>query len=215
MRRARRPAASMRLASAEHLGQARHHGENEMIRAAAAFLLVLSIAACATEPAPPQSAERETLITSRAVVESVNTQSRQVLLRGQDGRMLSIVAGPEVRNLDQLAAGDVVRIDYFESVSVRMADPSDTSPPEGAVVAERAPEGGRPGAAAGASVRMIVEFISYNPQTAVATFRGPDGSVRTAQVNPELQDFAAGLQSGDRVDLTMTEAVAVSIEEMS
>ncbi len=183
-----------------------------MTRAAAALLLVLSIAACSTQPAPPQSAERETLVTSRAVVESVNTQSRQVLLRGEDGRMLSIVAGPEVRNLDQLAVGDVVRTDYYKSVSVSMADPSDNSPPEGAVVAGRAPEGGQPGAAAGSSVRMIVDFISYNPQTAVATFRGPGGSVRTAQVNPAMRDFAAGLQPGDRVDLTMTEAVAVSIE---
>lgn len=186
-----------------------------MTRAAAALFLVLSIAACSTAPAPPQSAERESLITSRAVVESVNTQSRQVLLRGEEGRMLSIVAGPEVRNLEQLAVGDVVRIDYYESVSVSMADPSDNSPPEGAVVSTRAPEGATPGAASAASVRMIVEFISYNPQTAVATFRGPDGSVRTAQVNPALQDFAAGLQPGDRVDLTMTEAVAVSIEETS
>lgn len=186
-----------------------------MIRAAAALLLTLSIAACSSEPAPPESAERETLITSRATVESVNTQSRQVLLRGEDGRMLSIVAGPEVRNLEQLDVGDVVRLDYYESVSVSMADPSDTSPPEGAVVAGRAPEGARPGAAAGASVRMIVELISYNPQTAIATFRTPDGSVTTAQVNPALRDFAAGLQSGDRVDLTMTQAVAVSIEETS
>ncbi len=62
---------------------------------------------------------------------------------------------------------------------------------------------------------MIVDFISYNPQTAVATFRTPDGSVTTAQVSPELRDFAAGLQSGDRVDVTMTQAVAVSIEETS
>lgn len=184
-----------------------------MIRAAAAVLLALSISACSNTPTAPQSAERETIVTRTAVVESVNQQSRQVLLRGEDGRMLSIVAGPEVRNLAQLEKGDVVRFDYFEAVSVRMADPSDDTAPEGVVVAERAPEGGRPGASAAASVRMVVDFISYNTDTAVATFRTPDGTVQTARVDPAMRDFAAGLREGDQVDLTMTQAVAVSIEE--
>jgi hypothetical protein len=184
-----------------------------MIRAAAA-LLALSLAACASEPPPPpQSAARETVITRTATVVDIDRVSRQVLLRGQEGNMLSVTAGPEVRNLDQLEPGDVVRFDFYESVSVSMADPSDTSPPEGTVVTGRAPEGARPGAAAGASVRMVVEFISYDPATTIATFRTPDGMVQTAKVSPELQGFAAGLNSGDRVDLTMTEAVAISIEE--
>jgi hypothetical protein len=184
-----------------------------MIRAVAAALLALSLTACASEPPPPQSAERQMLITRTATVVDIDRVSRQVLLRGQEGNMLSVTAGPEVRNLDQLEPGDVVRFDFYESVSVSMADPSDTSPPEGTVVAGRAPEGARPGAAAGASVRMVVEFISYDPMTTIATFRTPDGMVQTAKVSPELQGFAAGLQSGDRVDLTMTQAVAVSIEE--
>jgi hypothetical protein len=62
-------------------------------------------------------------------------------------------------------------------------------------------------------VRTVVEFISYDPSTAIATFRTPDGVVQTVTVNPQMRDFAAGLQSGDLVDLTMTQAVAVSIEE--
>jgi hypothetical protein len=187
-----------------------------MIRAAAAVLLALTISACANEPPPPpQSAEREELVTRRATVLDVDQQSRQVLLRGEEGNTFSITAGPDVRNLAQLAPGDVVRLDYYESVSVRMADPSDTSPPEGAVVSTRAPEGGTPGAASAASVRLIVDFISYDPATAIATIRMPDGVIGTVQVRPEMRDFAAGLQSGDRVDLTMTQAVAISIEEMS
>jgi hypothetical protein len=189
-----------------------------MIRTAAAVLLVLTISACANEPPPPpppQSAEREEVITQRATVVQVDQQTRHVMLRGEDGNVHTIIAGPEVRNLDQIAPGDVVRLDYYEAVSVKMADASDTSPPEGAVVSTRAPQGGTPGAASAASVRMIVDFLSYDPTTAVATIRMPDGMVDTVHVDPAMRDFAAGLQPGDRVDLTMTQAVAVSIEKMS
>lgn len=187
-----------------------------MIRAAFAVIAVTSLFACSETPEAPEApvaAERESTVTRRAVVESVDLETRQVLLRGEDDRLLSIIAGPEIRNLPQLQPGDVVRTDYYEAVSVRMAQPSDQSAPEGVVLTQRAPEGAKPGAAGAASVRLIVEFISYDPVSGIATFVTPDGVVQTVTVQPEMRDFAAGLESGDRVDLTMTEAVAVSIEE--
>jgi hypothetical protein len=60
---------------------------------------------------------------------------------------------------------------------------------------------------------MVVEFVSYDKVSNIATFVAPDGVVETVTVQPEMREFAAGLESGDRVDLTMTEAVAVSIQE--
>jgi hypothetical protein len=184
-----------------------------MIRAAAAVLMATTLFACSETADAPVTAERESAVTRRAVVQSVDLESRQVLLRGEDGRVHSITAGSQVRNLPQLHPGDVVRLDYYEAVSVKMADPSAESAPEGVVLTERAPEGATPGAASAAAVRMVVEFISYDPESGMATFVTPDGIVHTVTVNPEMREFAAGLESGDRVDLTMTEAVAVSIEE--
>jgi hypothetical protein len=184
-----------------------------MMRLAAVALAAASLSACAEQADAPLAAERESVVTARAVVQSVDQESRQVLLEGENGRMLSLTAGPEVRNLAQLEPGDVVRLDYYEAVSVKMADASDQSAPEGVVVTERAPEGAKPGAASAASVRMVVEFVSYDPVSNIATFVAPDGVVETVTVQPEMRDFAAGLESGDRVDLTLTEAVAVSIQE--
>jgi hypothetical protein len=184
-----------------------------MIRPAAVVLVATSLFACSQEAEAPAAAQRESLVTRTAVVQSVDQESRQVLLEAENGRMLSITAAPEVRNLAQLEPGDVVRLDYYEAVSVEMADPSDQSAPEAVMVTERAPEGAKPGAAGAASVRMVVEFVSYDPVSNIATFVAPDGVVETVTVQPEMREFAAGLESGDRVDLTMTEAVAVSIQE--
>ena len=178
------------------------------------FVAALALAGCALDTAPaPQSAEREKLVTARALVETVDVEGRQVLLRGESGRMFTIDAGPEVRNLAQLESGDVVKLEYFEAVAVKMADPSKPGDPTSVAVVERAPEGAKPGAAAGKVVNLVVDFISYDPVTSIATFSLPDGTVETVVVKPEMREFAAARKSGDRIDLTITRAVALSIEE--
>jgi len=178
------------------------------------LLTALMLAGCAgTTDTAPQSAERESLIVRKAVVETVDVEGRQVLLRGEQGRMLTVTAGPEVRNLAQLESGDVVRLEYYEAVAVTMADASKTGDVTSVAIAERAPEGEKPGVTAGEAINLVVTFISYDPATAVATFALPDGGVETAVVKPELRDFAAARQSGDRIDLTITRGIAVSIQE--
>lgn len=183
-----------------------------MIRRSLLVLAAALTAACTSGTPAPESAARQETITRTARVQTVDQETRQVLLRMDNDEMLSLVAGPEVRNLPQLEPGDVVVFQFYESVAVRMAD-SASGEPTGAVVAERAPEGAKPGGGVGASVNMVVEFLSYDPAAHVATFRTPDGTVAAADVRPEMRAFAAARKPGDRIDLTITQAVAVSIEE--
>lgn len=178
------------------------------------FACVLMLAGCARDNASaPESAERENLVTRRAVVETVDVEGRQVLLRGENGRMFTVNAGPEVRNLAQLESGDVVKLEYYEAVAVKMAGSDAQSGPTAVAVTERAPEGAKPGATVAATMKVTVDFISYDPKSSIATFSLPNGTIETAFVQPEMREFAAARKSGDRIDLTMTRAVAVSIEE--
>ena len=87
----------------------------------------------------------ETLVTATATVEAVDQETRQVTLRDDvDGTAFTVTAGPEVRNLPQLAAGDHVQIDYYRSLTVAMADPADSGEPLTAAAAAARPEGGCP-----------------------------------------------------------------------
>jgi hypothetical protein len=56
-----------------------------------------------------------------------------------------------------------------------------------------------------------VEFLGFDPATGEATVRSPDGGVRSLELTPPLTDFAQGLAPGDRVLVTLTEAVALSV----
>ncbi len=225
--------------------------------------------------AADQSAQRESVIETSATVESVDQQTREVLLRAPDGRTLAVMAGPEVRNLPELKAGDTVRVTYYESVAARLDDPraacadrqeayltrldgdpmptdqknaylgaitggfqrcmaeqtnpwrqveaevplrisEQQTPPqtqvaEGAtktVVVGPATENGFFGAN---MVDMVVEFVSYDASTGVATVKTADGVVKSFRVNPAMRDLAAARKPGDRVAIEATNAAAVSI----
>lgn len=173
----------------------------------------LLLLACAGSPSEgPTAAQREDVVARSAVVESVDLDTRQVLLRTDEDRMVSLVAPEDVRNLAQLEPGDRIDVVYREAVAVEMADPS-MAAVSGGALAERAPEGAKPGAAVDATLTTVVEFVSYDPASATATFVTPDGFTRSAVVRPELRDFAAARRPGERVAVRVDRAVALSIDE--
>jgi hypothetical protein len=183
-----------------------------------AFLLAgiaaVTIAACAPEPGPAVVGGAS-VSTATATVESVDMASRTVRLRDlSGGGSFSVVAGPEVRNLAEIAPGDTVEVDVFEATLVDLADPADTGEAQLDIIAGRAPEGTTPGAGILSAVSFVVEVVSYDPATGVATFITPDGVTRTSQVRPGVRDFAAQRRPGDRVAVTLVEGVAVNIVEI-
>ena len=179
----------------------------------AGLLLSLGCADQEAPPAAPQSAQREMLLDTRAVVEKVDQNTREVRLRTMDGKELTVLAGPEVRNLAQVDAGDTVRLTYYESVAARMAEPGAGGPATTSAIAARAPEGSKPAGLVGATTDMVVEFLAYDPATGVATLKTPEGRTVQVMVNPAMRGFAAARQPGDRVAVQLTNAVAASIVE--
>lgn len=181
-----------------------------IIRSALAGLAAVLLVGCAA----PETATQQNLLTASATVDSVNMSTRQVRLTDNaGGGSFTVTAGPEVRNLAQLAAGDQVQVDFYESTTLSMADPADPGTPQTAVVGARAPEGALPGGLAATSTSLVVEVISYDPATGVARFRTPDGATHQTTVAPDLRDFASARQPGDRVLVTFTDALAVTIQE--
>jgi hypothetical protein len=173
----------------------------------------LLLAACGGMITGP-TATRENLLTASATVESVDASTRDVALRDNvTGETFSVRAGPEVRNFGQLAPGDVVEVDYYEAVTLSMAGPGTPSDPETAVVAGRAPAGEAPGGVAVVSTTMVVTMSNYDEDSGIATFLLPDGTLTRTRVAPEMRGFAETTSPGDRVEVTLTEAIAVGIVE--
>jgi hypothetical protein len=167
----------------------------------------------ATDPRPTGAVVAEA-VEATAVVRSVDLDSRLVSLQAEDGRLITLVAGPEVRNLAQVEPGDTVVVTFVEGIVARLADEDSTEEVASAVV--RAPEGGLPGAALGTAETTVVTLLSYDVPTNRVTFTGSDGLVRSLVIrSPDMQNFARSLEPGDQVEVTFTEALAITVERVA
>jgi hypothetical protein len=176
--------------------------------------LLAFLAAC--QPAPPAPAAAQRTKQLVATVESVDMTTRQVILRAADGTKETIVAGPEVRNLPQVRAGDTVTITYREAVAVQMAQPGSAAPNTAVVSADRAAPGQMPSAAISGTAMGRVTIVSAAPDGSSVTFTGQNGVTHTAEVrDPKMQAFVQQLRPGNQVDVSYASEVAVRVDRMN
>lgn len=161
--------------------------------------------------------ERPSMSTSRsmtvsAVVEAIDHETRVVTVRKADGEEITFTASEEVRNLGQVAVGDILRAEYIETLSIEVLANEGMEPEAvaGAALA-RAKEGEMPGMAAmeQAVITAVVEEINLENNT--FKLREPDGTVNeyVARVPENLRRSKVG----DLVVITVTNAVAIGVEE--
>ena len=146
-----------------------------------------------------------------AQVVSIDKATRTVTLKGPQGNVVDIVAGDEVRNFDQIKLGDFVVVRYAQALTLELRKvkgaAGDVTVREGAA---RANPGERPAAAGAREVTAIATVTAVDPKKSTITLTGPRGNVVVLDVqNP---DQFKVVKKGDQVDVTYTEAVALSVE---
>ncbi|MDO9714278.1 hypothetical protein [Paracraurococcus lichenis] len=164
----------------------------------------------------PEGAVIDEVTEVRATVESVDLTTREVLLRGPEGGLMTVRVRPDVRRLNELKPGDQIVARYADAVAVRMARPEEASMPPSVQAGSATAGADRPpGAVVGGQTSAIVTIQEVDPVRSAVTFIGPAGVPRRVVVqDPAMRDFASGLKPGDRVNVTYSEAVAVSVEPM-
>jgi prolyl oligopeptidase PreP (S9A serine peptidase family) len=179
-----------------------------------AALVLGSLAAYASAGPDPVKVENKQRL--QATVTAIDLEKRLVSLKADNGNETTIEVSPEVTNLPQVKAGDKVVVDYYqglgaafkkkgESQTVGKLDRTDA-------VARAAP-GEKPGAAVGTTVTTTVVIDAVDKAKNTVSFTGPKGNKRTVDVkDPSAQKFISQLKKGDEVELTYTEALAVSVQ---
>jgi hypothetical protein len=175
-------------------------------------MVVLGLfAACAQTPKPVLVAKS---VQSTATVESVDQAARVVVLRDAKKNPIVVYAGPEIRNLAQIKTGDRVVVRYQEAILAEVVKPGTGATGierSGATV--RAAPGERPYSGTVEQVRTTVKIYEVDPYANVVEVTGPSGYNRRISVmDPNAREFIRGLKPGDEVEMTFTEARAISVE---
>lgn len=58
-----------------------------------------------------------------ATVEAINYDTREVTLKGPEGKLFKVKAGPEIKRLNEVHQGDTVVARYTEAVSIKVSTP--------------------------------------------------------------------------------------------
>jgi hypothetical protein len=163
-------------------------------------------------PANAQPVVISDLIEAKAIAETVDQQTRMVLLRGDNGDLETIVVSPEVRNLAQVHPGDHVVVSLHRSVALEMSKPGSTPVTAAEETAGRAVPGAKPAAFRTEIVHARVQIQGIDLEHKTVLFVGPAHILRTPQItDPRLLDFVRTLHEADEVDVTYRLGVAARV----
>jgi hypothetical protein len=148
--------------------------------------------------------------TLTATVVSIDAETREVVLVGEDGVEIELVANEATRNLDQVSPGDTVNAKVVESVSIELVKGGDLQAMDLKIdKSAQAEEGEMP---ARAEIETTVNVYTVEAIDLEAnTFKLRDGDGEVGEFTARDPANLAKAAIGDAVVVTTTEAVAVEV----
>lgn len=158
------------------------------------------------------SVKKQKTLRVTATVEAVDLENRIVTVKGSEGTMVDIKAGPQVRNLAQVKVGDRVEITYYESIAVKVFKPGEmpleTVTATGAV--RPAKSGKKPAGVVASQTTITAVITSISPDKASVTLKLADGKFKVAKI--EDKKNLDNVKVGDEVMITITETMALAVK---
>ncbi len=186
------------------------HQTAKVGRALATLAIAIGVAAfpgvSKADPPPSDTASAQ-VVTATANITKIDKDKRVVSLKGQQGNMIDVKVGPNV-DLAKLKVGDKVNAAYYTEVAVALHKPGEQAqaPKMTQTVSER-------GGVTAQQTTITAKVLAIDTATNSVALRGPQGATHIVQVqDPDLQAQLGKYKAGDSVDVTYTQAVAVSVE---
>jgi Cu/Ag efflux protein CusF len=187
----------------------------KLVSAFAATLLALQAAptlaqVTETTQSSPGKATMARTRTVTAVVTEVDAAAGTVTLKGPDGRIHPLKAGPDVRNLAQVAVGQRVTVRYLESLTLTLKKDGKVVVGGTATAAgARTKAGELPGGALAAQAEVTADVIAVDSKAQIVTLKGPQQTMDLRVRDPAQLKL---IKVGDQVHAVYTQAVAVSVQ---
>ena len=177
------------------------------------FGIVLAVSMLGTAAmAQERSAKMGERTSATVTVEKVDTANRKLMLKDAEGDSMTVRV-PEDVKLEEIKKGDRVNVDYYETLAVSMKKAEKGAKPSmrETTTAQREP-GKMPGGMAARQITATALITEVDTANNDITIKGPKGEMHTINVDPEMKQDLAKLKKGDMVEVTFTEAVAISVE---
>ncbi len=146
-----------------------------------------------------------------AEVLAIDKENRVVTLRGPENNVVEVEVSEEARNLDQVKVGDLLKVEYLESVAIFLGKAGTPPSADAAMVMARTDKGEMPGAFTVGTMEMSAAIVGINRDERTLTLKLADGEIVTTDIDPAVQLFDT-LRVGDTIHARLTKAFAISVE---
>ena len=172
--------------------------------------LVLLVAFCAASiVAAAQGISKSGTVSKSATITAIDHSTRVVTLKDAQGNLEDLQCGPEITRFNELKVGDTVTFSYHAAVASQIVKPGDKTAAAAGATLTRG-QGARPSGAVTQQHKTSVTIEAIDPAAPSVTVRSANGHRMTALV--EDKKNLEGLKVGDKVEITFTEALMVTVE---
>jgi hypothetical protein len=147
--------------------------------------------------------------TITASVEAVDHGNRTVTLKGPKGNYVTIDVPASVTRFDSIKVGDKLTATYYENLVLSVQRPGE-KPRDSASAAITPSSSTKPGATASKQRTITAEITAIDMNVPSISFKGPNGWGYSSKVQDK--EALSKVKVGDKVDITWTEALLVSME---
>jgi Cu/Ag efflux protein CusF len=147
--------------------------------------------------------------SASAKIVSIDKAKRIVLLKDSSGKIFEIGATSDIKNFDQLKAGQMVRARYTEAISVELKKAGTAAPVQEHFVTASAANG-PPGAGVARQVSAVADVVSVDHAANEVTLRGAGGAIVAMHIQDPAQ--MKDIKVGDHVEAVYTEALAITVD---
>lgn len=148
-----------------------------------------------------------TSASAEAVIKSIHAKKRIIMLQTQDGLIKKFIAGPAVKNFDQLKAGDTVFVTITEIMAVYLGE---DGAPSADVASDLACKGdGTPGAALFGEAQVTAKVLELDKETRRVKLELPENDVREAKVREGVD--LSKVKVGDTVTVAIATALVIDV----
>ena len=143
-------------------------------------------------------------------VVKVDKKTRTITFKNKEGES-KFVAGPDIKNFDQIKKGDRVNVNYELAVAIELiktkSDGVRSKTETNTVTKSKSTE--KPSETITNKTTIIADIVEVNREKKLVSVKGPSGKITTVTVkNPAL---LADVQVGEQVKVIYFDAMAASI----
>jgi hypothetical protein len=147
--------------------------------------------------------------TESATVSSIDPATRMVTLKMPDGQTKSFKVSEEVKNLDQIKAGDTVKATVIDAVGVSLRKAGEQPSAKETKSITLSPSGERP--IVSQTQELTGKVQSVDQANRMVAIQGPGGQVHEVQAGPRMN--LSQVKPGDNITLRHTQAMALGLEK--